>query len=896
MEKMGEYWRRAEEHGDIVWTSTSGCETTETSLGSPSRSGHGRDPEEGDVDVVEGPPIRLTLFGPLALTVEGEPVRGLRSRKAVLLLALTATDDTMTRDEAAALLWPDLERTHRRAEFSRVVYDLHRRLGPVLGRRGGPLRLDPHLLGHDLLDLAAAEASDDPECWRAALTRFRDPFLQDVPAGGPLRDWADDHRRRQDARLAALTRRGVQHDLLDDLATVAAPSRLPVPLGPLFGREDLVREVLDAVASPGPALITLVGEGGIGKTRVALDVAQSARSDAAFDTVGFVALNAVRHADFVIESVCRALGTTGGSRPWEAVRARVEGRRVLLVLDNVEQIDDMWTWIRRTLDSFPTLCLLATARRPVGLVGEQLIPVRELDPSTAATLLGYQLRKSGVPERDRPDDARLRALCDHLDGLPLAIELAAVAAGRVGWAGLVDRVLEEITVNPAGERDRPERHRTLRAAVHWSYRLTPPASRRVFADLATFGGAADVDAIAAVSGRSPRTTRMALEDLVAIGLVRRRSTGVQAQPYYGLRQSVIPVAEELLDRGGRAALVEARHTAHFLARAEATRRGGRDASGRNQLDRVEALDGDIHEIRLAMQRAAGRGTVEIAAWCRALSLYWKVRHHDHEARRWLDWTLARRADLPTSTTAALLIDAVFVDDKLGDRSAAVRHAGELAALAVTSADPEIHLWVRAHAAGRALFDGDATRARNAAESVAQDAQAAEHREVGVTMLATLMYAEILTGDLRAAARAADRGLAACDEAADMIWRPVLLGGLARVRLVEGDPAGSARHLMSALELTVRVGDAFHESPVFLEVAGCLTALGQFEAAARTLGTLAHIQRQAGIVTMVTDIDPDALAGRIREAIGGTDFETQFAAGERLTAAVAAEQLRVVLSP
>ena len=487
--------------------------------------------------------ILLTLFGRPDLSIDGARIRGLRSRKAIHLLAVLAVDGPSSRKAAAAVVWPHLPEAQGRSELARIVHDLRLRAGPVLiSVASDALWLDSRFLDDDVTALSSAERSADPALWEAALARCEGEFLAGLNDPDTGNAWIERTRRALADRLAALRARLARHERAFGRSLAAGQPRLPAPLGPLIGRDALVDSVTNRLLESGtPLLLNLIGLAGVGKSRVAAQVATRVRAaPTRFELVALADLATVSSADAVVEAVTRALGDIPGARPWQALHRRLDGTASLLVLDNVDRVGELWSWCRDLLDDFPRLALLTTSRRRLGLVGEVVVPVRGLTPADAAALLAHVLAREGVASV--PDTRQLTRSGARLDGLPLAIELAAIAVARGGDLD-PDRVVEEVLHSRAREHDRPRRQRTLRRAVDSSYVLASPAARHAFAALTLCAGPSDVAVVAAVSGRPEAATRAALGELLELGLVHRLP---ERPTRFDLPAVIVPLARAYL--------------------------------------------------------------------------------------------------------------------------------------------------------------------------------------------------------------------------------------------------------------------------------------------------------------------------------------------------------------
>ena len=432
------------------------------------------------------------------------------------------------------------------------------------------------------------------------------------------------------------------------------PAQLPAPATPLIGRERERAEVAAAVAVS--RLVTLTGVGGTGKTRLALQVAQDLAGD--FDDgVVFIDLAPVRDPALLATTVARAVGLTPASA--EAAEAHLaealQGRELLLVADNLEHLLDETQLLARILAVAPALHLLATSRIPLRLYGEHTVrvpPLHLLDHDVTGTATADSeavqlfiararaVRSDFVPDAD--ELAAVGEICAALDGLPLAIELAAARIGLYSPQALLPLLRSRLALLTGGPRDLPRRQQTLRAALDWSYALLAPDAQQLFARLGVFAGPFDAAAAAAVSAEAdPARTLEQLADLADQSLLEVTAGDT---PGFRMLQTVREYSLARLAETGEQDTVRRRHLTHFLTVA-LTARKGLDGSGQAELlDRLELA---YPNMRAALEFAwhqAERDSACLGEGLRlaaALNLFWQRRGPLAEGVLQLDRLLAR---------------------------------------------------------------------------------------------------------------------------------------------------------------------------------------------------------------------------------------------------------------
>lgn len=369
------------------------------------------------------------------------------------------------------------------------------------------------------------------------------------------------------------------------------PSRraaLPVAAGVLVGRDCAVAEIERLLAAPGARLLTLTGPPGVGKTRLALAAAASLAGRFA-DGVVFVDLTAVRTPDLVLGEVAHAVGLaeTSPVGATDRLSRALAGKELLLVVDNLEHVLDAAADLAAPLAQCPTLRILVTSRERLGVHAEREFPVQPLElpdadadlrrvAATAAVAMlvarvqGFQPDFAVTAE----NRAALAEICVRLDGLPLALELAAARLRLFTPAELAARLRQRTDLLTGGTRDGPERHRTLRAALTWSHDLLDAPERALFRRLSVFVGGATLDAAQDVCGADPPLDDVVetMASLVDKSLVRRRTRHGDVAEYVML-ESLREYAAELLGEHGEGDDVRARHARYCVGLAVATQAG-----------------------------------------------------------------------------------------------------------------------------------------------------------------------------------------------------------------------------------------------------------------------------------------------------------------------------------
>jgi len=417
------------------------------------------------------------------------------------------------------------------------------------------------------------------------------------------------------------------------------------------GRDADVRAIADRLGPGGARLLTLTGPGGVGKTRLGLEVARAV--DTVFDDgVRFVSLAALRRAEDIPAAILRSLQIVplSDETPAGAITRFLAGKRVLLVLDNFEHVLEGASLVGEFLLACPTLTILATSREPLRLQAEEGYPVPPLaapprDIQDSEALAGadavvlFSLRARALEPDFSLDDGNLVAvaeICRRVDGLPLAIELAAARCGLLSPEEIAKGLDASLGVLGPGARDAPARQRTLAATIDWSHDLLGNDERECFARFAVFAGGATVDAARAITGAGLDT----LDRLVAKSLVVRRRRPHAPTRLVMLETIRAYAADRLASTGDENATRE-RHYAHYLALAQ--RDGTERALWSSRRDEhLAGLDAEADNIDEMLRWASAQPEAAPALMAAgAVTEYWQARNRFADAIAWIDHALSK---------------------------------------------------------------------------------------------------------------------------------------------------------------------------------------------------------------------------------------------------------------
>ena len=898
----------------------------------------------------------IHLLGGFSVVVDGRevPEEAWRRRQAALLVKLLALQPghRMRREALIDALWPDLlldeaaPRLHKAAFYARVVLDAPD--GVVLS--GATVSLLPEAeITVDVERFDAAVARSDA---LAAVSQYRGDLLPDdvyepwteeprerrrVQYLGVLRElgrWKEllerdpldeeahlelvaEHLRAGDRQGAlrlldlmdqtflrelgsepsdaaqALRETAVAMSAVDpDQVVFRVGTMTPVPLPPTatIGRTEEIGRVLGLLDRA--RVVTLLGPGGVGKTRLALEVAARRREERAVDAC-FVDLTKVTDAALVPDVIARELGARLGGSAEQAVQEVLRGQALLLVLDNFEHVVEAAPVVSGIISWSPDVEVLATSRTRLRIDGEQVFDVAPLaaeplpasmaeeEPPDAVRLFA-QVARSVDPSFDldvhRED---VLAICRQVDGLPLAIELAAGHVRTLAPALLRARLGARLGSAEEAPRGRPPRQRTVAATIDWSLQLLGPAEAGLFARLGIFGAPVSLETVEHVCALDEETHAVAplLGRLVDQSLVRR-SPGVAGEPRFGLLELLRERARALLPEDERHEL-EARRAALVADELDLLdERRGTDAAGLW----IDRIDEQLPEIRAAHAWAERAGDVPLAARIAAgLGTFWHREGHHEEGRQWVAASLEHLPELTTMTAARLHLAAGYLEWSQ-DPEAGRHHWSSAAALFRSLGHDRNLAYALALMCGTYLGDETAyDEALTLCDEAIELARTVGERPLIAQALNVKGELARVHGDDALARVAYEEGRDLAIESGDEAHLTIFLANLAYLARHDGDYHEARRLGCEALAMCWRLGRLMMAAWTISELAGAEVGLGRPVRGAVLVGAADEALQRRGLPRHPGDVaEHQGVVASLRSALGDEVYDSWHAEGSLLS--------------
>jgi len=740
---------------------------------------------------------------------------------------------------------------------------------------GEPERVDESYVGLDVH--VAARICSAGHGGQVVVSQATRKLAGDEPAAGLSFRPLGRHRLKDVAEPQQLFQL-VGEELVADfppLRTLAGAT-LPALHHRLVGRVSDLTAVQTLLTRPEVRLVSITGPGGAGKSRLALEVAGTA---AVHRPVHLVGLAPISDSELIPAAVARALGVreAPGRTLIESIAESLRETGALVLLDNLEHLPAAAEQVRLLLDAVPDAKLLVTSRVPLRLAAEHVVPLAPLRVDDASTLFAELAAARGVVLREDTLDS-VREICRRLDGLPLAIELVAARLVVLPPAQVLEALGEGLALEMEGPVDLPERQRTLRATIDWSYQLLNDRQRTLHEALAVFAGGCRLSDARALTG-SGRELLPDLEALVAWSLLR--SDVADGEVRLSMLETVREHAISRLEAAGTLGEMRRRHAERFLDLATTAES---ELAGPQHAEWLERLEHELDNIRAALDWFVSSGRAEDALrMTSSLARFWHAHAHVSEARAWLSVSLQLAEDVPNETRAAALWTAAqqaaaqsdwdgavpFVEEARGlyreagsrreeslslsflaffalrrdDAAAAVEFAAEALEVARELGDARSE-----SAALMALGDVHSAQGEHAAALELYEQAVELRRGLGDPVLISdaiynLGLIAFQGGDHARARPVFEESLRIARELDEGPYVAAAQFMLAELDLLTGDPAGGLR-AQESLTVYSELGDDRSSARCLVLLAGAAGIDGSFEKAARLLGAAEALRQHA----------------------------------------------------
>lgn len=753
------------------------------------------------------------------------------------------------------------------------------------------------------------------------------------------------------------------------------PTNLPAPTTALIGRDQERADLVNLLRRADVRLVTLTGPGGTGKTRLSLQVATDLLADFG-DGVYFVALAPIQEPGLVVATIAQTLGVLalGGQPLLEVLKNYLHDRRMLLVLDNFEQVEAAAPFVAALLAAAPGVKAVITSRAVLRLAGEHEFRVPPLtlpdlahlsarsDLAQNAAVTLFVERAAAAKASFQLDDANAQAIaeiCCRLDGLPLAIELAAARCKLLSPQALLTHWTNTLQVLTGGPRDLPARQQTLRATIDWSYHLLERDEQILFRRLAIFVGGCTLDAAAAVCALDngsqflPRTegrpttpdpffvldrlTTLVEQSLL---IVEEQPNG---QPRFRMLETIREYALERLAVSGETPILSQLHAHYFLALAEESEP---KLTSSEQLQWLARLDQEHDNLRAALTASKDLpGGVEFGLrLAAALWFFWAVRGHGSEGKSWLESLLLQTAQqTPTQALmqlrATALNRAASLARDLADYRRATALGEESLSLARTFGDVRNMAWAQYELGVTMMFLGDYARAQSHyqeglmlfralgdsrgigwtlndmgglamaqgdytqaaiyhAESLAVARGVGNTRDIAIHLVKEAMIVQV-EGNYEQTVGKLNESLVLFRQLKDQQNIPLVLHSLAYVAQLQGDFDRTQKLFDEALHLYERIGNRFGLARCLAGLAAVAEAAGHFARAAQLYGAAAAQHHNiSAYLEPAERTDYERSLAAVRNALGEAAFAAAFATGQALspTQALAATEAALPSPP
>jgi len=634
-------------------------------------------------------------------------------------------------------------------------------------------------------------------------------------------------------------------------------TNLPVPATSFLGRKRELQEVAALLARADHRLLTLTGPGGTGKTRLAAQAAGLVSDDYP-DGLWWVPLAALRDPELVLPSAAQALGAR------DDLASHVAGKRMLILFDNFEQVVEAAGDLAELLAACPGLDLLVTSREPLHISGEQEYPVQ---PFSHEEGVGFFLARARAVKPDFEGNGAVSVICRRLDDLPLALELAAARVKALSADKILERLEQRLPLLTGGTRDAPERQRTLKATIAWSYDLLSEDEQRLFRRLSVFAGGCTLQAAEEVANADLDS----LQSLIDKSLVRH--TGDR----YWVLETIREYAGERLEDAGEAAELRQRHAEWVLVLAEQAESG---MEGREALSWHSRLEQEQDNLRAALTFL--EETEQPGAQLELVGRVWEFWERAGtylEGRRWAEAAFSRSDAERSARRAKALRAAAVCARNLGEPVEAKAYAEESLSIFRELGDAKHTAWALDISGGASLELGDEAEGERLGEQARVQARVAGEPRIVAFATGNLGEVALRQGDYARATTLTEEALALYRELGLERERAWLLHNLALCLLLSGRKQEA---LAAARESLTLSGDVALRGATLVVIGSVAARRGEDEAGAKLIGAAdAASERLNFAMTGAEAVLYHETMEELRATLGQDRYEAAFAEGETM---------------
>ena len=692
----------------------------------------------------------------------------------------------------------------------------------------------------------------------------------------------------------------LERAILQQDSSLQAPARLlpaiAEPSTRLIGREPELRRLLAELATA--RVVTITGPGGVGKTSIARELAARVQ-DRYRDGASFVSLGGLTDPELVVAEIAGALGVeqSGTDPVMGAIKRTLTGREALIVLDNFEHVLPAARAVADLRDAAAGLQLLITSREPLRIGGEHEFPLEPLTAPTAGgsddlTALSENPAAALFVERAAAADpsftlsqgnaSAVAGICDALEGLPLAIELAARRVKLLSPPAILERLQDRLSLLSGGARDAPDRQHSLRATLDWSYELLADEQERVvFARLSTFAGGWDAAAAAHVCQVSEPVVLDRVATLLDKSMVRRLPDGADTARF-GMLETIRAYAAERLELGDQVRLADL-HSAHYLLVAQEARVR---LAGSEQAGWLARMGAEQDNLRAALRHSLETGDAETAVrLAAALERYWARTGQYAEGWRWLSAAVDQADAASPRARLAVLLAAAEMAQRRSDLASAHELFGRALQLGDDIGDADATLAALTGQGTVALWSGEMAAAAAALEPALEATRQACDSYQLTLVLNMLAAARAGNGDYAGSRALLDESLIVSQAEGDEDGVAIAYANLSELDLIIGDHASAEQFASRSIELHRRFGAPANLAPALLNRGLARIGMGLVDQAEADLRESLAIARDAEFVRII----PDVIDGFAVACVAKGDYElAALLAGSAVSVREAAE--------